>query len=110
MRNRGASGGGTARKKSPQQGQRPSGEMGPAVSARSQWPRISQSGLMHCTVKPGKYCICAPSVGASSAAARAECAAGTPQGGPGEMMAGIVALKEIGVKRKGLLDIVVWLR
>lgn len=32
------------------------------------------------------------------------------QGSPSEMMARIVALKEIGVKRKGLLDIVVQLR
>jgi len=34
-------------------------------------------------------------------------AARAPQGGPSEMMAGIVALNEIGVKEKGLLDIVV---
>lgn len=65
MRKCGVSGGGTVRTKSPQQGQRPSCPIGPAVSARSQWPRISQCGLMHCTVKPGKYCICVPSAGAS---------------------------------------------
>lgn len=28
----------------------------PEVEARSQWPRASHSGLMHCTVQPGKYC------------------------------------------------------
>ena len=57
MRKRGPSGGGTLRTKSPQHGQRPSLEMGAVASARSHWPRASQSGLMHCTVKPGKYCI-----------------------------------------------------
>src|SRR6266436_2040978 len=31
------------------------------MSARIHWPRASQSGLMHCTVKPGKYCIESPS-------------------------------------------------
>src|SRR6516164_3107824 len=54
-RRRGPSGGGTLRRKSPQQGQRPSLPMGLVASARNQWPRASQSGLMHCTVKPGKY-------------------------------------------------------
>jgi hypothetical protein len=29
-------------------------------SMRSQCPRAWQSGLMHCTVQPGKYCILAP--------------------------------------------------
>ena len=62
MRKRGLSGGGTLRRKSPQQGQRPSSAMGPVVSGRSQWPRRSHDGLMHCTVKPGRYCMCAPSV------------------------------------------------
>ena len=54
------SGGGTLRRKSPQQGQRPSWATGPVTSTRSQWPRASHSGLMHCTVKPGKYCIGSP--------------------------------------------------
>ena len=45
------------RSMSPQQGQRPSSLMGPVASARSQCPRASQSGLMHWTVKPGKYCM-----------------------------------------------------
>ena len=54
------SGGGTLRRKSPQQGQRPSLAIGPVTSTRSQWPRASHSGLMHCTVKPGKYCIVSP--------------------------------------------------
>ena len=62
MRKRGLRGGGTLRRKSPQQGQRPSSAMGPVASARSQWPRASQSGLMHCTVKPGRYCMWTPSV------------------------------------------------
>jgi len=54
------SGGGTLRRNSPQQGQRPSLAIGPVTSARSQWPRASHSGLMHCTVNPGKYCIVSP--------------------------------------------------
>lgn len=62
MRKRGLSGGGTLRRKSPQQGQRPSSAMGPVASARSQWPRRSHNGLMHCTVKPGRYCMQTPSV------------------------------------------------
>ena len=66
MRKCGPSGGGTLRRKSPQEGQRPSSPTGPATSARSQCPRASQSGLMHCTVKPGKYCIASPSEARSS--------------------------------------------
>jgi hypothetical protein len=54
------SGGGTLRKKSPQQGQCPSLATGPVTSTRSQWPRNSHIGLMHCTVKPGRYCIVSP--------------------------------------------------
>lgn len=54
------SGGGTLRRKSPQQGQRPSLATGPVTSARNQWPRSSHVGLMHCTVRPGKYCIVSP--------------------------------------------------
>jgi hypothetical protein len=57
MRKRGPSGGGTFRRKSPQQGQRPSLPLVLATSARIHWPRASHCGLMHCTVKPGKYCI-----------------------------------------------------
>lgn len=60
MRKRGPSGGGTLRRKSPQQGQRPSSSTGPVTSTRIQWPRASHIGLMHCTVKPGKYCIVSP--------------------------------------------------
>jgi hypothetical protein len=60
MRKRGPSGGGTLRRKSPQQGQWPSLGVGAVISARIHWPRASQSGLMHCTVKPGKYCIFLP--------------------------------------------------
>src|SRR5229473_4639858 len=61
MRKRGLRGGGTLRRKSPQQGQWPSPPRGAVASARSQWPRASHCGLMHCTVKPGKYCIFSPS-------------------------------------------------
>ena len=57
MRKRGPSGGGTLRSESPQQGQRPSSQNARVASARSQWPRASHCGLMHCTVKPGKYCM-----------------------------------------------------
>lgn len=60
MRKRGPSGGGTLRRRSPQQGQWPSFAVEAVISARIQWPRASQSGLMHCTVKPGKYCIFLP--------------------------------------------------
>src|SRR6267378_5376082 len=66
MRKRGPSGGGTLRRKSPQQGKWPSLGVGAVMSARIHWPRASQSGLMHCTVKPGKYCIDSPSEAASS--------------------------------------------
>jgi hypothetical protein len=61
MRKRGPSGGGTLRRVSPQQGQRPSMPKGLVASARSQWPRASHCGLMHCTVKPGRNCISFPS-------------------------------------------------
>ena len=57
MRKRGPSGGGTLRRESPQQGQRPSSLNARVASARSQWPRASHCGLMHCTVKPGRNCI-----------------------------------------------------
>jgi hypothetical protein len=60
IRKRGPRGGGTVRSWSPQQGHRPSSLMGPVASARSQWPRASHDGLMHCTVNPGKYCIRVP--------------------------------------------------
>jgi hypothetical protein len=57
IRKRGPSGGGTLRKALPQQGQRPSSQNARVASARSQWPRASHCGLMHCTVKPGRNCI-----------------------------------------------------
>ena len=56
MRMRGLIGGGTLR----------SGELQllqsspPESAARSQWPRAAHSGLMHCTVHPGKYCTLSP--------------------------------------------------
>jgi hypothetical protein len=64
---RGASGGGTLC----------SGELQllqnspPESPARSQWPRAAHSGLMHCTVQPGKYCtVCLFSGGVAVATAR----------------------------------------
>jgi len=84
MRKRGFSGGGTLRRKSPQQGQRPSSAMGPVASARSQWPRASHIGLIHCTVKPGRYCIGAPSVAASFAAHRTNWCGRSSRGRPGQ--------------------------
>jgi hypothetical protein len=51
---------------SPQHGQRPSSLIGPVASARNQCPRASQIGLMHCTVKPGKYCMFPPPSGRSA--------------------------------------------
>jgi hypothetical protein len=60
MRKRGPRGGGTLRKASPQQGQRPSIPKGRVASARNQWPRASHCGLMHCTVNPGRNCISFP--------------------------------------------------
>jgi len=56
MRSRGAMGGGTLCRGEPQLLQRSFG----VVSMRSQNPRASQSGLMHCTVHPGKYCTIPP--------------------------------------------------
>gem|GEM_PF-4785523 len=61
IRNRGPSGGGTLRSELPQQGQRPSSLKARVASARSQWPRASHCGLMHCTVKPGRNCMSFPS-------------------------------------------------
>jgi hypothetical protein len=61
MRKRGPSGGGTLRSGSPQLLHR-SSPNGPAGLARSQWPRASQCGLMHCTVHPGRYCIRSPKI------------------------------------------------
>src|SRR6266550_258680 len=60
MRKRGPRGGGTLRRKSPQQRQWPSPPKGAVASARSQRPRASHCGLIHCTVKPGKNCIFLP--------------------------------------------------
>jgi hypothetical protein len=60
MRKRGPRGGGTLRRKSPQQGQRPSTQNARVASARSHWPRASHCAFMHCTVKPGRYCISFP--------------------------------------------------
>ena len=56
MRRWGPSGGGTLRRGSPQLLQRSLPEM----LARSQWPRASHCGLMHCTVQPGRYCMIPP--------------------------------------------------
>jgi hypothetical protein len=53
MRKCGVSGGGTCRRVSPHEGQISLRTM----SARSQWPRAWHSGLIHCTVEPGMYCM-----------------------------------------------------
>ena len=79
MRKRGASGGGTLRRKSPQQGQWPSLPRGVVKSARSQWPRASHCGLMHCTVKPGMYCIYSPSVAAKLRLVRVRACSAVPE-------------------------------
>ena len=99
MRKRGLSGGGTLRRKSPQQGQRPSSAMGPVASARSQWPRRSHIGLMHCTVKPGRYCIGAPSVAASFAAHVPRVRQKLPWAAQTDLLAWILPLASCGVKR-----------
>src|SRR5260370_36413158 len=64
MRKRGASGGGTLRRKSPPQGEWPSLPRGGGETARRQGPGASQGGLMEFTAEPGKDCICTPSIGA----------------------------------------------
>ena len=53
---RGLSGGGTLRSGALQLLQ----SSPPESAARSQWPRAAHSGLMHCTVHPGKYCTLSP--------------------------------------------------
>lgn len=100
IRKRGASGGGTVLSKSPQHGQRPSSAMGPVTSARSQWPRASHNGLMHCTVNPGRYCMRSPSE-AGAIGVRGQDAQQKLPWPANKIMAGIVALKTCGVKRKG---------
>lgn len=56
MRSRGPKGGGTRCSGTPQLLQRSEW----AWSTRNQWPRASHSGLMHCTVQPGRYCTPPP--------------------------------------------------
>jgi hypothetical protein len=56
MRNRGASGGGTLWSGAPQLLQISCG----VPWTRSQWPRAGHSGVKHCTVQPGRYCILFP--------------------------------------------------
>lgn len=86
MRRRGPIGGGTARKELPQLGQNSRPAFGPERCARNQCPRAEHSGLMHCTVHPGKYCIVLPPSGrgartllrrASEAVDTADCDAGS---------------------------------
>src|SRR5215470_1774306 len=61
MRNRGPNGGGTLCSGAPQLLHCSRGPAsGRTESARSQCPRASHVGLMHCTVQPGKYCKGAP--------------------------------------------------
>lgn len=100
MRKRGFSGGGTLRRKSPQQGHRPSSAMGPVASARSQWPRASHNGLMHCTVKPGRYCMRAPSVASQTCVCEKSRVTQIPWAARTELLERIVALLSCGVKKK----------
>src|SRR5579872_52049 len=111
MRKRGLRGGGTLRRKSPQQGQRPSSAMGPVASGRSQWPRRSHDGLMHCTVKPGRYCMQTPSV-ASQRLWRTGwvCAAEAPLGGPDRLVGEDSAVSRLWCQGKRVQGIVVGLR
>jgi len=109
MRKRGLSGGGTLRRKSPQQGQRPSSEMGPVASARSQWPRASHTGLMHCTVKPGKYCMRAPSLAGQICGRTTVCAAEAPRTGPDRIDGVNSAVVRLWCQGKRLQGIVVGL-
>ena len=51
IRSRGCSGGGTFCNGAPQASHSSEG----AWLMRIQWPRTAHSGLMHCTVQPGKY-------------------------------------------------------
>jgi hypothetical protein len=60
---RGARGGGTCRRDSPQEGQ----NSDLTISARSQRPRSSQCGFMHCTVEPGMRDITSSPAAACSA-------------------------------------------
>jgi hypothetical protein len=100
MRKRGLRGGGTLRRKSPQQGQRPSSAIGPVASARSQWPRASHNGLMHCTVKPGKYCMWTPSVASQLGGARYGACGRSSLGRPKQnCWCGFCRLVGCGVKR-----------
>lgn len=101
MRKRGLRGGGTLRRESPQQGQRPSSTMRPVASARSQCPRASHNGLMHCTVKPGRYCIDAPSVASQLLRRMAKrVRQQLPWAGQTEMLERILPFCACGVKRK----------
>lgn len=86
-RRRGPSGGGTLRRKSPQEGHRPSMPMGWVASARIQCPRASQSGLMHCTVSPGRYCMVSPS---GAAKRRPSCCACLTAPSPGKSVGPLV--------------------
>jgi hypothetical protein len=114
-RKRGPSGGGTLRRKSPQEGQRPSLATGRATSARSQRPRARHSGLMHCTVKPGRYCIASPQrpqSGVHGPPTRRPCW-GSPtrdRAGTAHLLARILSRVILGVKRKAPQDIVVRLQ
>jgi hypothetical protein len=80
------------------------------ASARSQWPRASQSGLMHCTVKPGMYCIECPPWPSCSAVALGRWTGGTPPGGRDRNAGADFAVEGLWCQEKRLQDIVVWLR
>ena len=110
MRKRGLRGGGTLRRKSPQQGQRPSSTMGPVASARSQWPRASHNGLIHCTVKPGRYCMRTPSAASQLCSARSGACGKAPLGGPDRIDGEDSGVRRVWCQGKRLQWIVVGLR
>jgi hypothetical protein len=100
MRKRGPNGGGTLRKESPQHGQRPSSQNARVASARSQWPRASHCGLMHCTVKPGRNCISFPSQRPARFCGAGRVAQTRIPQGDGRMLARILPQRCCAVKRK----------
>jgi hypothetical protein len=84
----------------PQQGHRPSSQNARVASARSQWPRASHCGLMHCTVKPGRNCILFSLSGRDPKSTAAVNETQDPPATDG-LLARIVAQLSRGVKPKG---------
>lgn len=75
----------------------------PESEARSQWPRAAHSGLMHCTVQPGKYCTLFPPCEVLRALSACGEQLRQPLRSPdrkSEKVAGILRRCSCGVKRK----------